>query len=286
MMGNRFVCFFETTATSWKAKLAATRSTLDVWLEVSRSWMQLESIFLASEDIREQLPEDAKRFDAIDAAFREQMADACQNNNPIEVCMASGREEVFKKNFEMLEPCQNSQGDYLEVRKKKFPRFYFISGADPRAVMRPMCSRISPSSPTRTASLNWAPDADGKLTALARGCIAIDDEKFPYQVLPRNRSGCVRTTACRPSRRGALRATTRSSAATPTLRSCAATRERRRSCSSANVSRAGCSSARRPRSPSVGCLRPFRLVRHALSSAPEGRSPAAGAVPPSTRTML
>ena len=304
MMGNRFVGFFETTVTSWKAKLAATRSTLDVWLEVSRSRMQLESIFLASEDIGEQLPEDSKRFDALDAAFREQMTVACQNNdpievcmpsgreevfkknNPIEVCMASGREEVFKKNFEMLEPCQNSQGDYLEVKKKKFPRFYFISGADPRAVMRPMCSRISPSSPTRTASLNWAPDADGKLTALARGCIAIDDEKFPYQVLPRNRSGCVRTTACRPSRRGALRATTRSSAATPTLRSCAATRERRRSCISEDVSRAGCSSARRPRSPSDGCLRPFRLVRHALSSAPEGRAPAAGTVPPSTRTML
>ena len=81
MMGNRFVGFFETTVTSWKAKLAATRSTLDVWLEVSRSWMQLESIFLASEDIREQLPEDAKRFDANDAAFREQMTDACQNND-------------------------------------------------------------------------------------------------------------------------------------------------------------------------------------------------------------
>jgi hypothetical protein len=98
MMGNRFIGFFETTATSWKAKLAATRSTLDVWLEVSRSRMQLESIFLASEDIGEQLPEDAKRFDAIDAAFREQMTDACQNNDPIEVCMPSGREEVFKKN--------------------------------------------------------------------------------------------------------------------------------------------------------------------------------------------
>ena len=185
MMGNRFVGFFETTVTSWKAKLAATRSTLDVWLEVSRSWMQLESIFLASEDIREQLPEDAKRFDAIDAAFREQMADACQNNNPIEVCMASGREEVFKKNFEMLELCQKSLGDYLEVKKKKFPRFYFISGADLVDILskgryapnvQPHFSKFTDA----TGFIDWAPDADGKLTGLARGCIAIDGEKFPY----------------------------------------------------------------------------------------------------------
>ena len=122
MMGNRFVGFFETVVTEWKSKLGTVRSVLDVWLEVQRSWTQLESIFLASEDIREQLPEDAKRFDGIDAAFREQMADACQNAAPIEVCTAQGREEIFQANFAALELCQKSLSDYLEVKKKKFPR--------------------------------------------------------------------------------------------------------------------------------------------------------------------
>ena len=67
--------------------------------------------------------EDAKRFDGIDAAFREQMADASTNANPIEVCTAEGREAVFQANFEALELCQKSLSDYLEVKKKKFPRF-------------------------------------------------------------------------------------------------------------------------------------------------------------------
>ena len=57
MMGNRFMGFFEATITEWKGKLGTVRSVLEVWLEVQRSWTQLESIFLASEDIREQLPE-------------------------------------------------------------------------------------------------------------------------------------------------------------------------------------------------------------------------------------
>ena len=130
MMGNRFMGFFEATITEWKGKLGTVRAVLDVWLEVQRSWTQLESIFLASEDIREQLPEDAKRFDGIDSAFREQMAAASQVFSPIEVCMEQGRLEVFEANFAALELCQKSLSDYLEVKKKKFPRFYFISGND------------------------------------------------------------------------------------------------------------------------------------------------------------
>ena len=185
MMGNRFMGFFETTITEWKGKLGTVRSVLEVWLEVQRSWTQLESIFLASEDIREQLPEDAKRFDGIDSAFREQMADASQNNSPIEVCTQSGREEVFQANFAALELCQKSLSDYLEVKKKKFPRFYFISGNDLVDILSK--GRYPPSVQEHfskftdcTGSIDWALDEAGKMTGLARGCKSNDGETFNY----------------------------------------------------------------------------------------------------------
>merc|ERR1711865_275800 len=127
MMGNRFVGFFESQVGSWRSKLGQVRATLDAWVEVQRQWCSLESIFLGSEDIREQLPEDAKRFDGLDAQFREQMVDASQNSDPIEVGCASGREETFTTIQANLDLCQKSLSDYLEVKKKKFPRFYFIS---------------------------------------------------------------------------------------------------------------------------------------------------------------
>ena len=63
MMGNRFMGFFEAQITEWKGKLGTVRAVIDLVLEVQRAWCSLESIFLGSEDIREQLPEDAKRFD-------------------------------------------------------------------------------------------------------------------------------------------------------------------------------------------------------------------------------
>lgn len=44
-------------------------------MEVQRTWSHLESIFIGSEDIRAQLPEHSKEFDAIDADFKVQTSD-------------------------------------------------------------------------------------------------------------------------------------------------------------------------------------------------------------------
>ena len=43
---------------------------IGIWLEVQRTWSHLESIFIGSEDIRKQLPEDSTRFDGIDSDFK------------------------------------------------------------------------------------------------------------------------------------------------------------------------------------------------------------------------
>lgn len=64
---------------------------LQVWMLVQRKWMYLESIFIGSDDIRNQLPQEAKRFDGIDKAWLKIMSDTARNTNVLEACSVDGR---------------------------------------------------------------------------------------------------------------------------------------------------------------------------------------------------
>ena len=55
---------------SWQKRLSLADQVISIWFEVQRTWSHLESIFIGSEDIRRQLPEDSKRFDRIDEEFQ------------------------------------------------------------------------------------------------------------------------------------------------------------------------------------------------------------------------
>ncbi|EER04205.1 conserved hypothetical protein, partial [Perkinsus marinus ATCC 50983] len=74
-------------------KLRTVDSVLTVWQKVQRNWCRLEPIFMLSDDIRSQLPEDSKRFEALDAEWKDLMLDASQLSNAVEICCAEGREE-------------------------------------------------------------------------------------------------------------------------------------------------------------------------------------------------
>ncbi len=70
MMTSRFIAHFLTEVSSWQKKLSTADQVITIYMEVQRTWQHLESIFIGSEDIRNQLPEDSKRFDNIDSDFK------------------------------------------------------------------------------------------------------------------------------------------------------------------------------------------------------------------------
>ena len=69
-MSSKYIAYFLEEVSEWQRKLSNADQVIQVWFEVQRAWMHLESIFIGSEDIRRQLPEDSKRFDNIDKQFR------------------------------------------------------------------------------------------------------------------------------------------------------------------------------------------------------------------------
>lgn len=70
LMTSKYLSHFLQEVTSWQRKLSTADSVIAIWFEVQRTWSHLESIFIGSEDIRKQLPEDSKRFDSIDKDFK------------------------------------------------------------------------------------------------------------------------------------------------------------------------------------------------------------------------
>ena len=70
MLTSKFIAYFLDEVSGWQKKLSTADMVITIWMEVQRTWSHLESIFIGSEDIRKQLPEDSDRFDKIDVDFK------------------------------------------------------------------------------------------------------------------------------------------------------------------------------------------------------------------------
>ncbi|EPY39026.1 hypothetical protein AGDE_04903 [Angomonas deanei] len=155
MLSDRFVGYFYAKVLEWQKMLGMVDTCTTKWIDIQRQWQNLYPIFVLSEDIRIQLPEDAKNFAEADKVFRLLMEKAHVYTDVIEVICTEklkddiGRDEELEKTLnyiqEILEQCEKSLADYLETKRKIFPRFFFVSdtdlidilskGSDPRAVM-------------------------------------------------------------------------------------------------------------------------------------------------------
>ncbi|CAH1795230.1 unnamed protein product [Owenia fusiformis] len=130
MLTSKYIAHFLEEVSTWQKKLSTADSVITIWFEVQRTWSHLESIFIGSEDIRNQLPEDSKRFDSLDTDFKELVADVEGTLNIVE---ATGKPNLYER-LEALQGdlalCEKALAEYLETKRLAFPRFYFVSSAD------------------------------------------------------------------------------------------------------------------------------------------------------------
>ena len=124
---SRFVGIFVDQVRQWEKTLNIVSECLEVWYVVQRKWQYLEGIFIGAEDIRMQLPEEAKKFDSIDKAFRGIMTQTAKNPNIVDACTSDNRLGVLNTLSDKLDMCQKSLSDYLDTKRAAFPRFFFIS---------------------------------------------------------------------------------------------------------------------------------------------------------------
>jgi dynein heavy chain len=111
----------------WEKNLSTVSEVMDAWQVLQRKWMYLESIFLDSDDIRLQLPDEAKKFDRAHKAFTKIMASTQAAPQVLSACVVEGRLEDFKAQTADFDRIQKSLTDYLDTKRSAFPRFYLIS---------------------------------------------------------------------------------------------------------------------------------------------------------------
>lgn len=102
---------------------------LDTYLSklkgIQRRWVYLEPIF-----IKGSLPEQAKRFELLDANFRNIMLRIKDNTKVMSLLGIESVGATLDSIEEEQERCQKALNDFLEEKRNKFPRFYFLGDED------------------------------------------------------------------------------------------------------------------------------------------------------------
>uniref|UniRef100_A0A8B9JC40 Uncharacterized protein n=1 Tax=Astyanax mexicanus TaxID=7994 RepID=A0A8B9JC40_ASTMX len=186
LMSSKHIAFFLEEVSSWQKRLSVADSVISIWFEVQRTWSHLESIFIGSEDIRSQLPEDSKRFEGIDTDFKELAYDAHKTPNVVEATNKPGLYSRLEDIQGRLALCEKALAEYLDTKRLAFPRFYFISsadlldilsnGTDPHQVHHRHLSKLF----DNTAKMKFETDADGKPSKTGIGMFSKEEEYVPF----------------------------------------------------------------------------------------------------------
>jgi len=130
MKASRYAVPFMQQIEHWERTLSHISETMEALLQVQRSWMYLENIFIGSDDIRRQLPAETSMFDAVNTSWKFVMDQLVEAGNVQRGTHIDGLHDMLLSMNAKLDKIQKSLDQYLETKRQAFPRFYFLSNDD------------------------------------------------------------------------------------------------------------------------------------------------------------
>ena len=126
MRASPYIGPFEDRVRIWEKKLNTVQEIIDEWLKCQQQWLYLEPIF-GSDDIMQQMPNEGRKFKAVDATWRRTMEKCLKNPEVLVVCSDEELQKNLVEANKLLDLVQKGLNDYLETKRLAFPRFYFLS---------------------------------------------------------------------------------------------------------------------------------------------------------------
>jgi dynein heavy chain, axonemal len=129
MATSRYV-FFKAQSLQWQKALGNVAEVMQLLGEIQRVWSYLEPLFVGSEEVKRELPQDAQRFQAVDTQVRTILKQMWATRNVKQACNQPGLFAQLERIQKEQEMCKKSLADFLDGKRRLFPRFYFVSEAD------------------------------------------------------------------------------------------------------------------------------------------------------------
>ncbi|KAI8908484.1 dynein heavy chain and region D6 of dynein motor-domain-containing protein [Gorgonomyces haynaldii] len=112
-------------ASTWEKRLFDVDEYLRQLNGIQRKWVYLEPIFS-----RGALPSEQSRFSRIDSDFRSIMQSISSNNRVVSILSYPNMRQTLSTLSDQLERSQKALNEFLEEKRSKFARFYFIGDED------------------------------------------------------------------------------------------------------------------------------------------------------------
>ncbi|CUG87914.1 dynein heavy chain, putative [Bodo saltans] len=125
MKDSPFFSVFANDATKWEQRLAALDDYLHTMNSIQRKWVYLEPIFA-----RGALPNEQERFMRVDKEYLMIMKGVETDSKVLSLASHAEYKDKLRNILEQLERCQKALNEFLEQKRDRLPRFYFISDDD------------------------------------------------------------------------------------------------------------------------------------------------------------
>lgn len=127
MLLSKYVQYYEQQVELWKQYLGSIYDVTGLLIEVQKTWSFLENLFIQSEEVKKELPNESKQFVGIDKDVIEIMKNGNEIKNAQKFCTQEGLLARLEKIQRELKVCEKALNEFLDSKRRAFPRFYFVS---------------------------------------------------------------------------------------------------------------------------------------------------------------